>query len=296
MNQPNKVMVIAFDGMDFDLIKEYELQQLTNLEEFGKIDNQKGMKTTFTSELYASFITGKNWEEHGIKGLRSREYGSKWVEKLNENLRELWIGRKITGLRRSFLQTFPFIQYRTRKWTKEDLNSKTIFDKVVGKPLHVPSYNPEPEWMCGFPLKMLEQEFSASEVEAKSWELTKERLDDFWNLNHDFWEFIMLQVHEPDILHHLTVDKDLVSDDEMIKMYSKLDDVANQVIDKFGEDYVIIFMSDHGLPQGGSHNENAFYACNYQLFGSKEPKITDFHDKILEVIKNENEEPEEVDV
>lgn len=43
-------------------------------------------------------------------------------------------------------------------------------------------------------------------------------------------------------------------------------------------------MSDHGLPTEEGHNENAFYSCNRELFGSETPKITDFHDRILEIV------------
>lgn len=62
------VLVVAFDGLDKEWIEEFELENIMQ-EEFGAIDNQTGMKNIYTSELFASFITGKNPQEHGIDGL-----------------------------------------------------------------------------------------------------------------------------------------------------------------------------------------------------------------------------------
>ena len=43
-------------------------------------------------------------------------------------------------------------------------------------------------------------------------------------------------------------------------------------------------MSDHGLPTPHQHNEKAFYSCNRELFGDTTPLITDFHDRILDIV------------
>ena len=65
-------------------------------------------------------------------------------------------------------------------------------------------------------------------------------------------------------------------------------EVKEKALDK-GYDKIII-MSDHGLPYDKNHdkeghNLRAFYSCNEELFPDKTPKITDFHDKILELVE-----------
>jgi hypothetical protein len=55
------VLVVALDGLDCELIKEFGLGNIKQ-DEFSKIDNQAGMNSVNTSELFASFITGRTNE------------------------------------------------------------------------------------------------------------------------------------------------------------------------------------------------------------------------------------------
>jgi predicted AlkP superfamily phosphohydrolase/phosphomutase len=86
-----KVVVIAFDGLDKDLIEEFGLENLTQ-QEFGSIDNVSGMSSIKTSELFASFITGKNFENHGVKGIR--KWDSQKVEKAEKIVSRLPLSNK----------------------------------------------------------------------------------------------------------------------------------------------------------------------------------------------------------
>ncbi|MFB6245460.1 MAG: hypothetical protein ABEJ03_03900, partial [Candidatus Nanohaloarchaea archaeon] len=62
----SRVLVVTFDGMDIELIREYGCEHLMGMEEFGTLDNSTGISTIITNELWAGFITGETWEEHGI--------------------------------------------------------------------------------------------------------------------------------------------------------------------------------------------------------------------------------------
>jgi hypothetical protein len=57
----NKTLIIAFDGLDYELIQEFGLETIPQ-REFGKIDNTTGITSIVTYELFASFITGKTWK------------------------------------------------------------------------------------------------------------------------------------------------------------------------------------------------------------------------------------------
>lgn len=134
------------------------------------------------------------------------------------------------------------------------------------------------EWASEFPSSALENGFSVQDTYEKAWELTEKRIDDFWGLNFDFWPLVMLHLHQPDYSHHHL--------DEIDKEdYQRLDEFAGKVLDRFGEDRTILFMSDHGFPDDDAHNKNAFYSCNRAIFGDKTPQITDFHDKIIELVE-----------
>lgn len=62
-------LVVAFDGLDHHLINRYGCDALREMEEFGTFDNHTGIHSVATSELFASFITGKTHVDHGVTGL-----------------------------------------------------------------------------------------------------------------------------------------------------------------------------------------------------------------------------------
>ena len=64
----NKIVVIAFDGLDKELIEKFNLKIISQ-GEIHSINNKEGISSIYTSELFASFVTGKTHELHGVKGL-----------------------------------------------------------------------------------------------------------------------------------------------------------------------------------------------------------------------------------
>ena len=280
MGRKEKVVVVAFDGMDYDLIQEFGLDAVTQ-EEFGTIDNDTSIKYRYTSELFASFITGETSEEHGaVKLLRSDR--NKIIREgvipdyLIENYRGFWRLNQITE---KILTKFMDIDEGDDfKYSKMDLESKTIFDEIeLSKPLFVPSYNPDPRWQLGLPHKVSTlRERGRSDVREYSKKLTSSRLNEFYDLSFDFWDFIMLHLHDPDGVQDLELG-------DYRQDYERLDDIAQEITEKFSDDWTIIFMSDHGLMEEKEHNKNAFYSCNRELFGNETPHITDFYDKVLEL-------------
>ena len=111
-------------------------------------------------------------------------------------------------------------------------------------------------------------------------------------LNNDILDprpLLMAHFQFPDLVQHVYGDRDLGNYDEnkLREMYEEMDDLAGEIRDvaeEKGYD-VIIFMSDHGLPEGEVHNTNAFYSSNIELFDNSEPKITDFRVRIEKLLK-----------
>jgi hypothetical protein len=102
-----------------------------------------------------------------------------------------------------------------------------------------------------------------------------------------WFDFCLIHFHRPDVHQHFYGDMSIDSFDKgkLEQLYRETDELAARIIGYFSDDYdTITFMSDHGLPTQEEHNENAFYSCNKELFGSETPHITDFHDVILEKI------------
>lgn len=276
-------LIIAFDGLDYDLIKKYNCKNIQQ-KEFGKIDNHTGITTIVTSEVFASFITGKTWEEHGIIGLRRPT--SDFLYKI-EKLNRYKFFRKFTGLRRSICKNLPFVDGRERDVNKDDLKTSTFFDEIPNsKAIDVPSYNKGyyvkiNEFFDLFGIKDAEKELNRFE-KCKKRELF-EAVDQDYNL-------IMAYFHKPDYIQHWYWEVGKM--EQVKKMYEEMDGLAKEILNRARDKFdTIIFMSDHGLPdkKGEGHNEKAFYSCNKELFPKKVPHITDFYSKILDLNEGEIE-------
>ena len=267
--------------MDYDLVQDYDLENIKQ-KEFGLIDNSTDIKYRYTSELFASFITGETYDQHGVikllktdKTKLGRLFNHGIIpDYLIENYRGFY---RLNSLTRKFLQ---FIRNPDKmKYTKEDLEEETLFEEVdVSKPLYVPSYNPDARWQLALPHKVAD--FSEVEKVRKYSELmTDSRLNEFYELSFDFWDLIMLHLHDPDPMQDLELGN-------YQRDYKRLDRKAQEIKRRIPEDWTVIFMSDHGRMEGEEHNKNAFYSCNRELFGSKKPHITDFYDKIIGFTKD----------
>ncbi len=285
-----KVLVVAFDGMDKELIEEFELKNIQQ-QEFGSIDNQTGMQNIYTSELFASFITGESPDEHGIVGL------NKWKNSRGEVLDTL-IPKEVLetkiGFHRIRETLKSALDAEETKYEKEDLASETLFEKIdESRPIFVPGYNPSTFWTIEADLRPLGYGKTPAETmehyDTREFRHRKEKL--FSELENEIVparDFLMMHFHRSDTFHHLYGDPEGNYNEEKLReMYREMDELAGEIKEKAldkGYDYVI-FMSDHGLPAEIGHNENAFYSSNKPLFEEKTPKITEFHDRILELVE-----------
>lgn len=276
----DKILVVAFDGMDYDFIKKFDLKGIKQ-KEFGTLDNATDIEYRYTSELFASFITGTTSQDHGVVRLLRSDKHRKLLEGLVpnylvKNYRGFW---RLNELSKKILTKITTIEDHEKfKYSEKDLESKTIFEEIdLSKPLFVPSYNPDPRWQFDLPHKVPKlEERGREDVRKYSKKLTNSRLEDFYQLNFEFWDFIMLHLHDPDAVQDLEIGN-------YKQDYERLDAIAKKIKSKLSEEWTIIFMSDHGLMEDEEHNKNAFYSCNKELFGNKTPHITDFYDKIVEI-------------
>lgn len=95
----DKVLVVALDGMDKELVEKYEMDFFTENEEYGPVDTTV-TRYTKTNEIFASFVTGRAPEKHGVYAL------NKW-DRDTINRFEHWSGqykffRKWKGIRGLF--------------------------------------------------------------------------------------------------------------------------------------------------------------------------------------------------
>jgi predicted AlkP superfamily pyrophosphatase or phosphodiesterase len=274
---------VAFDGLDHDLIKRYNCETLLSLTDFGRIDNHSPVSSIKTSELFASFITGKPSSEHGITGLRVLR--PKYLETFENLVHGRWPFSRFTELRNAVYRSVNRVTYR--KPLKQDLQCRTLFDQIPdSKALYVPSYNPAWFWFHGTACKSLNHGTSLKEVRKLVHDHHRTRRRNFFqSLNKGTHQFCMVHFHLVDYLQHFYgCDNSTVP--ELEDVYLSMDQLAAKILDRSDYDEMI-FMSDHGLPDGPEHNRNAFYASTVNLFEETTPPITAFYPKIRAAVDAE---------
>lgn len=283
-----KTLIVAFDGLDSELVDEFGLENLVQ-EETGEINNTAGMSGIMTSELFASFVTGETYESHGAKGLQYYTRGllGKLLKKVFTNSLLMNNIRGLTRLQEVLLSLFDV---RRVRYGKEKLKTDTIFDRVENsRAMFVPGYNPDLFWKTKCESNPLEYGYDSDRYlkfwDNRSYEHRKKSL--FSEISFMSRPLLMCHFHRVDIHQHVYGDKEAgtYDQDRLYKLYKETDELAGEIKEKaLKSGYErIIFMSDHGLPaEDTAHNKNAFYSCNSEIFPDKTPKITEFYDLLLE--------------
>lgn len=276
------VIVVAFDGMDRQLIEDWELQNVKQ-EEFGRIDNRTDITEIKTGELFASFITGETSEVHGVTGVKG------WNTPVMDVVERMVPRREpfyswAAGVKDVFTGVAGF---ERETFTKEDVPVQTLFDDIPDSlALNVPAYSVNAgievfAWVL--------DRYGIEQAEREARKEFRQRKEEFRDeLENDSRDFLMAHFHFLDSMNHLFGDS--VEDEDKLKdAYREMDAFAGEIKEEVAGKYdTVIFMSDHGLPTETAHNEQAFYSCNRDLFPGKTPHITDFHDRILDLVEAEN--------
>lgn len=269
----DSVLIIAFDGLDYDLIQEYNLDKIPQ-KQFGKIDNNTGIHTRNTAELFASFLTGETHEKHGVKGLY--RWDNKNIDRLETFLEDKPFFPKFYGIRCSMYKHLGFINKGRKRWyAKEDIEIDTIFDEVNdSKSIYVPSWDRNGVLEIGYKV------FSDAGIDEgrrlARMEFEKRKEEVFEELSENRRDLLMCHFKYPDTIQDTSLDNDFK------EMYQEIDELAGEILDAASQYDTIIFLSDHGLPLEGEHNKNAFFSSNQVLFNSGKPHITDFKSGIVE--------------
>jgi len=274
------------DSLEYEIAKSFPNLRQT---EFGKVivpltnDNEP-----YTPVVWGSFITGLPPSRHSIFEGPELKWDNRVLQKLRELLRRRgnsfywknynWIGKLMTNI--GFRMTPHHIFH-----TKEDFISKkisTIFDRAK-KPIamSVPSYNEEQVnqylrgrlsdvYRDGLPQEVLEKE-ALKVFRSRKKELLR-RLDEDWDL-------LMTHLFIVDTFGHLIP----TYDPKFERVYTELNEMAGEIKDKMHNTFILI-VSDHGH-RNCSHTPYGFYSSN-QIIGLHYPKITEFHQIILEMLSS----------
>lgn len=289
VNKFDKLLIVGFDGLDYRKIQKYECDNFIEMESFGKLNLESLALKTPT--LWASMITGEKPDVHGIdrmntfKGEKVRKW-DKYVLKFFElfDLNALHLRKYL------WYQIFDSgLLVPDQRFMKVD----SIFERIAdSKALEIPGYTEYPYIAGSIGVGKTWRKRSPVSKERVLRDIKAEHLyrkkDLFENIGEH--TVLMQHFHYPDWFQHLFTTG--ARDQEL---YKEMNELAGEILEKAGEDTLVLFCSDHGLEDGG-HRDEAFYSANAEL---KDPvKITNLIEKCLEKVDYQKEENalEEVDI
>jgi predicted AlkP superfamily pyrophosphatase or phosphodiesterase len=283
MHQIDRLIIIAFDGLDYKKIQEYGCENVMQ-EDFGRVDLSNMPLTT--GPLWSSFITGEFPSEHGVK--KTMNWTDPRVQKFENIMEKIPFTDFWKGIRWTILRNLDSLNTEVIGAHRGNLQvDTTIFDDIEPSvSLNVPGQDINTALSsivisralgkdAPIPKEVMERDIEAEHMKRK--DKTFEFLED-----GDF-ALLMSHFHKSDFMQHLYG----FNEGKERELYREFDNLARKILEYTTEDDLVIFCSDHGLEEG-SHRRQAFYSANRDLEVDK-PHITDFRD-ILNMFDIRNSE------
>lgn len=297
MAEFENVLIVAFDGLDYEKIKKYDCKNIQQ-DEFGKIDITS-FERFGTPWLWASFLTGEKHDFRYVKKLSNSK-----LENLETFFwKNLGFMTKWSGIRGKYIYDKLLRQEMTNH-TKEDLEHPSFIEELGMDSYYVPAYNEYTfnefaEYASSTVKALGDGEITKSEAFRRHRGLFLRQKEELQNLlKNKPQDSMMFYFKFTDSVQHLIFNEedkiDYMGQEYTEKdLYHEIDNLA-QKIKQNSEHDLILFVSDHGLDKG-DHNENAFYSTN-QVFELESPAFTGFKSILMERVKPEKSEVQSIDI
>lgn len=280
------VCVTAFDGLEYDLVEEFNLEK-TKQSEYGKIDVHL-FKELATPIIWASFITGVPPEKHGMDDLIA------WRNPALQKLRQISIKLKLNrikgkgklfellGFKHGVFYDIMVEEFKHRK-------AKTFFDIIPNsKALSVPPYQ---QWINEETRCLMKQAIDnprrIDALEDYLWKVFERKKEKCLKIiGRRDWNLFMVHFMFTDLLGHVYAGNSA----RIFEVYIEVERFIEDVKKILPKEALHLVVSDHGMKtigEGtyGEHSDHGFYSSNVKL-GLVNPKITDFFDLVTGIFKS----------
>ena len=265
----SKVLILGLDSLEYDLVEEYDIKSLKQVE-YEKIDLLlKKHEEPITPLIWGSFITGKNPEEHGIKSFH--KWNNPIINKIASSNLMNFLDRKTSVQFHNILDKLGF---KAHPPTRFDIKCDTLFDIIPNSiPISVPSFN---EDECNKKIRKMLVKAPKLCTKLEAWKAFQDRKKRLLEALNGGWSLLFAHFFVLDTIQHL-----YFYDSNYIRtVYEEIGDFVGEIKEKIDDDVRVLIISDHGQ-KGGLHTPYGFYSCNRRL-NLQKPKITDFFHIVLE--------------
>ncbi len=254
MNQ--RLFILALDGTPFTLLNELlqmgimpHLKKLTEQSVFKSMDS---VLPPVSSSAWASFMTGKTPDQHGIMGFVDRDPATlEWVLPNASHLRSQTLWQKYSAQqKRVFTMNVPVT------YPPKPLNGISICG-FLGSDIVKGTYPAE----IGLLLKARGYRIDADTELAKQdlnlflndlFKVLEKRIETLWHFyDQEAWDVFMTHIMETDRLHHFFYEyyeqRDPRFYERFLNMYRRLDALIGEILDRTAPQDALLLLSDHGF-------------------------------------------------
>jgi hypothetical protein len=294
-----RVLILGIDALEYDLVVEWDLQNLKQ-QEFGKVivPITPSVGEPATEIVWPCFITGKEPAEMGFtspylyrqpyKWFFDHFYGKKatWTDIHPDNILEQKTAKRHMLDKMSSIMTKIGMFYHP---SRKDIKAPTLFDNTSLKTMHfhIPVYDKDcfPEYRKHI-VEVLMKQIPASEYTQTVKQSFQERCNELTTYlkENKEWDVVMMYWFCLDAVQHAFFKNKL----KIMDFYLLFNTFVGELKSLLPPDTVVLIISDHGQHKG-IHSDHGFYSLNKKL-GLKEPHITEFKTLIEKLVLKDKKE------
>lgn len=251
-----KVFVLALDGVPYTFLKEMMASgNMPNLTELLKSSIFKPMNSVIppvSSSAWASFLTGKQPNEHGILSFTERDpFSMDWYTPNASNLKSDTILERLSAAgRKVFSMNVPVT------FPPQPLNGISICgflgtDIEQGTfPLHEGAFLKKNGYRIDADTELAKKDLTAFIKDLYA--VLEKRIEMMWHyFEREEWDFFITHIMETDRLHHFTWEFMKNKDPFFLKIYqnfySRLDELIGEMLNRIAKETHLLLLSDHGF-------------------------------------------------
>ena len=252
----NKIFILALDGVPFTFLKRmFELgimPNLARLAESSVFQPINSVHPPVSSTAWASFLTGKQPDAHGILSFTERDPATMdWFTPNARHLKAKTITEKLSeAAKRLFIMNVPVT------YPPKPINGISICG-FLGTDLKSGVYPAEEAdflinngYKIDVDTETAKTDLAAFLVELR--EVLEKRIETMWHyFEQEEWDFFMTHIMETDRLFHFTWEYFENNDPVFIQIYQRffkrVDDLIGQIMERIDVNTSLMLLSDHGF-------------------------------------------------
>jgi predicted AlkP superfamily phosphohydrolase/phosphomutase len=252
----NKIFILALDGVPYTFLKTQiqsgEMPHLARVVKNGTLREMNSVIPPVSSAAWASFLTGKNPDQHGILSFTERNpYTMDWFTPdaqhlKGENILQVLskMGKKVFSM--NVPVTYPPIQINGISicgFLGNDIEKGTY-------PLSEGKFLKEKGYRIDANTELAKTDLAAFITDLN--QVLEKRIEILWHyFEKEQWDFFMVHIMETDRLHHFTWEFRVNNDPLFVniynKFYAKLDSLIGEIYTRIDVNSHFMLLSDHGF-------------------------------------------------